>query len=67
MPSFNIPDMTCGHCKETVEKAISDLDGSAKVVVDLDTHNIDVDTQAGTGAIVAALKVAGYDAELIKT
>ena len=65
MPSFNIPDMTCGHCKETVEKAISDLDGSAKVVVDLDTHNTDVDTQADTGAIVAALKVAGYDAELI--
>lgn len=67
MPSFNIPDMTCGHCKETVEKAISDLDGSAIVVVDLDTHNVDVDTQATTGAIVAALKTAGYEAEPIQT
>ena len=63
MPSFNIPDMTCGHCKETVEKAIFKLDGSAKVTVDLDTHNVDVETQTAADAIVTALKTVGYQAE----
>lgn len=62
MPSFNIPDMTCGHCKETVENAILELDSSAKITVDLDTHNMDVDTKAASGAIVGALKTAGYEA-----
>ena len=66
MPSFNIPGMTCGHCKSSVEKAISELDGAAKVNVDLDTHNVDVETQVGTDAIVAALKTAGYEAEPIQ-
>ena len=63
MPSFNIPDMTCGHCKETVEKTILELDGSAKVTVDLDTHNVDVETQTAPDAIVTALKTAGYQAQ----
>ena len=62
MPSFNIPDMTCGHCKETVEGAILELDSTAKISVDLDTHNVDVETQAASGAIVNALKIAGYEA-----
>ncbi len=62
MPSFNIPDMTCGHCKASVEGAILELDSTAKITVDLDTHNVDVDTQTAVGAIVAALKTAGYEA-----
>ena len=62
MPSFNIPDMTCGHCKETVENAILELDSAAKITVNLDTHNVDVDTQTVSGAIVDALKTAGYEA-----
>lgn len=65
MPSFNIPDMTCGHCKATVEKTILELDGAAKVTIDLDTHNVDVDTQTATGTLVTALKTAGYEANLI--
>ena len=67
MQSFKIPDMTCGHCKETVEKAIFELDESAIVMIDLDTHNVDVTTQTTAAAIVAALKSAGYEAEAIKT
>ena len=65
MQSFNIPGMICGGCKETIEKAILELDGSAKFTVDLETQNVDVDTQTATGAIVAALKTAGYDANPI--
>ncbi len=65
MQSFNIPGMTCGHCKSTIEKAILELDGSAKITIDMDTQNVDVDTQTDTGVIVAALKTAGYDASPI--
>lgn len=66
MPIFNIPDMTCGHCKETVENAILELDNSAAVSVDLDTHHVDVDTQTDTVAIVTALKTAGYVAKPVQ-
>ncbi|OUS06265.1 hypothetical protein A9Q96_09785 [Rhodobacterales bacterium 52_120_T64] len=64
MSAFIIPEMTCGHCKATVENAIHELDAAAIVTVDLDAHRADVDTQSiNSEQIVAVLKSAGYDAE----
>ena len=62
MQTFNIPNMTCGHCKATVEGAILELDSGAKITIDLETQNVDVDTQTAAGVIIEALKTAGYEA-----
>ncbi len=62
MTKLNIPDMTCGHCKAAVEKAVASVDADAKVAVDLDTRTVEIDSSADMGAILAALKEEGYEA-----
>jgi len=32
---FTVPEISCGHCKETIEKAL-DIDGVSNVMVDID-------------------------------
>ena len=62
MTKLNIPDMTCGHCKAAVEKAVTGVDAAAKVAVDLDTRTVEIDSNADLAAILAALKEEGYEA-----
>ncbi|AXX98166.1 heavy-metal-associated domain-containing protein [Profundibacter amoris] len=62
MTKLNIPDMTCGHCKAAVEKAVASVDADAKVAVDLDNRTAEIDSSADLGAILAALKEEGYEA-----
>ncbi|MFC0199111.1 heavy-metal-associated domain-containing protein [Paracoccus rhizosphaerae] len=37
---FDVPDMTCGHCKAAVEKAVAAKEGQAQV--DLDRKRVTV-------------------------
>ena len=64
MHSFKIPDMTCGHCAETVTKAVQSVDQTATVDVDLNAHEIRVRSDANAAALTAALQEAGYAAQL---
>ena len=36
---FTVPESSCGHCKETIEKAL-DIDGVSNVMVDIDTKAV---------------------------
>ncbi|MFQ5438753.1 MAG: heavy-metal-associated domain-containing protein [Paracoccaceae bacterium] len=65
MATFSIPEMTCGHCKKTVEEAISKLDFAATIDIDLDKRTAAISTSAGTEAIIATLKDAGYEASTV--
>lgn len=62
---LSIPDMSCGHCKATVEKAIHGVDAKAGVEVDLASHTARVDTTAAVEELLAALKGEGYPAEVV--
>jgi copper chaperone len=62
MTRLSIPDMSCGHCKATVEKTVTGLDPAAKVAVDLATRHVDVTSANTTEALIAALKGAGFEA-----
>lgn len=59
---LSVPDMSCGHCKATVEKAIAAVDQSARVEVDLTTRTVDVTGTAATEALLKALAEEGYPA-----
>ena len=59
---LSIPDMSCGHCKATVERTIAAVDPAAKVTVDLASRTADVTTGATAEAILAALRAEGYPA-----
>ena len=43
MISFEVNDMTCGHCVSTITKALKVVDNDAKVNIDLANHRVEID------------------------
>jgi copper chaperone CopZ len=62
MTTLAIPDMTCDHCKATVEAALSGVPGVRTVAVDLGGRRATVEGDAAVEALVIALDRAGYPA-----
>jgi copper chaperone len=62
MYEYDIPDMSCGHCVSTVEKAIKATDPKASAEVDLMKRRAVVTSAADPQAIAAAMDEAGYPA-----
>lgn len=61
---LSVPDMSCGHCKATVEKTIAAVDQAARVEVDLTTRTVDVTGTAATETLLKALADEGYPATI---
>lgn len=64
MTELSVPDMTCGHCKATVEAALANVPGAGQVTVDLDARTVAVSGNAPVDALCAALEESGYPALL---
>jgi len=62
---FLIESMTCGGCARSVTKAIQSVDAAAQVTVDIPSHTVQVQTQAETAAVAAALEDAGYPVKVL--
>jgi copper chaperone len=62
MDTFHIPDMSCGHCKATVEKAIHTLDPEAQIDFDMEARRIELDSRAKAADVRSVLAAAGYSA-----
>lgn len=59
---YRVPDMSCGHCKASIEKAIETLDPAASIAVDLEAKTIDVSTEKPSTAVLATLADIGFPA-----
>jgi len=67
MLTFEVEDMTCGHCVNAITKAVNSLDPQAQVQVDLTTHRVEVrPATADTASLIHAIQVAGYAAEAVE-
>lgn len=62
MTTLSVPDMSCNHCKMTVETALAAVPQAGAVSVDLTTRKVHVDGPAPVEALVQALDKAGYPA-----
>jgi len=63
MLTYRVPDMSCGHCKASVTKEVSAVDGVEEVDVDLDTKLVVVRGEGLDDAeLRAAIEEAGYEA-----
>ena len=61
MISFEVNDMTCGHCASTITKAVTGADKNAKVQVDLARHRVEIEPGEATAQELSdAIKEAGY-------
>lgn len=62
MIKLTIPDMTCGHCADSVTKAVKSVDEKATIDVDLSTKSVAIHSDAEATRISTALEQAGYPA-----
>ena len=44
---FSVPEISCGHCKETIESTINSLESVETVSVDIDQKSVYVKSSSG--------------------
>ena len=62
--TLNVPDISCGHCKSSIEGAVAPMDGvtTAEVTIDARTVDVSFDEEAiDLEAIITAIEDQGYD------
>ena len=61
--TFNVPDMSCGHCKAAVEGGLKELPGVERANADVARGTVEVSYDEGTVAtedLKGAIQEAGY-------
>jgi copper chaperone len=58
-----VEGMTCGHCEQTVEKALREVNGVTDAAADREAEQASVDGDADPTVLVQAVKDAGYTAD----
>jgi copper chaperone len=65
MTNYFIPDMSCGHCKATIEKTVLGLDPDATLAFDIPARTLVVQTSHNDASLLTALDAAGYPATAV--
>ncbi|MCK4904244.1 MAG: heavy-metal-associated domain-containing protein [Candidatus Marinimicrobia bacterium] len=60
---FIVEDMTCKHCKMTIENKLNSLKGVTNVSVNIDEKTVGVDGDVNAEKIEDAIREAGYTPE----
>ena len=61
--TFNVPDMSCGHCKAAVEGGLKEFPGVEKANADIGRGTVEVSYEDGTVTtedLKDAIEEAGY-------
>lgn len=62
--TLSVPEISCGHCKSSIEGAVATLPGVDRVDVRIADKAVDIDydgTDATFDAIVTAIEDSGYE------
>lgn len=57
---YEVPDVSCGHCKGAIEGELGGREDVAEVVVDVEAKRVRVVGDASDGDLRAALEDLGY-------
>jgi len=57
---FHVPDMSCGHCVATIEKALKAEDPTATLRTDLNARTAEINATVSSDAIAQVLATVGY-------
>jgi copper chaperone len=61
--TLSVPDISCGHCKSSIEGAVATVSGVSAVEVHIEERAVDVafdDDTVALAAIVEAIEAQGY-------
>jgi copper chaperone CopZ len=64
---YDVPDISCDHCKNAIEGEVAKVAGVTSVVVSVSARKVLVEGSAGDTEIRAAIAEAGYDIEGVTT
>ncbi len=59
--TYDVPGISCGHCKAAIEEEVGQLDGIIEVDVDVDSRKVTVTGEVDDDAIHTAVEEAGYE------
>ena len=60
--TYNVPDISCSHCRSSITSEVQTLAGVESVEVDLDAKTVKVTGDSlDEQAIIAAIDQAGYE------
>ena len=62
--TLSVPDISCNHCKMSIEGAVSELSGIDSAVIDVADRTVEVSFDSGAQSlesIVAAIEEQGYE------
>ncbi len=60
---YEVPDMSCAHCKSAIEDSLNEISGVEEASADPDSKVVEVaydEDQVGEDKIKAAIEDAGY-------
>ncbi|WP_089881067.1 heavy-metal-associated domain-containing protein [Halogeometricum limi] len=60
--TLTVEGMSCGHCEQTVEDALSGVSGVESASADHESSSVTVEGDADAAELVSAVEEAGYDA-----
>src|SRR5688572_21403357 len=60
MVSFQVNDMTCGHCASAISRAVASVDKAARVDVRIQQKLVRVSSTASVAELAEAIQDAGY-------
>jgi copper chaperone len=62
--TISVPDISCGHCKSSIEGAVGGLEGVSKVDVAIEAKTVDLDFDDAAvtlDTIIDAIEGQGYE------
>ena len=64
---ITVADATCGHCKQTIETAVTALEGVDSAVLDLESHDLSVEHAESVSLddLTRTISAAGYTPEVV--
>lgn len=63
MLKLKVKGMSCGHCAQTVTRAVEALPGIERALVDLAAGEVSVEGKAEETAVRRAIEEAGYEVQ----
>lgn len=60
MVTFQVNDMTCGHCASVISRAVAAVDKSARLDIRIQQKLVKVDSSASVAELAEAIQDAGY-------
>ena len=59
-----VPDISCDHCKTSIEAAVTDLPGVKKAAVDIAARTVELsfdEAEVSLGSIIEVMAEVGYE------